>query len=251
MLSVAKQFNRAAKGYTQVAQLQRQVTSHLATLLPHDLSPRWILDLGAGTSSARQMLNEAYPEASYLAVDLALQMLKQGQQIAGSRLCADAHRLAIEENSIDLCFSSLMLQWCDADLVLSELQRVMRAQGYVLFSTFGPETLSELRAMWRLIDNYAHVNDFRTASSLREIMTSTWSTQHWQTVRVTRWYPGLDALLYELKALGANHVLAGRAPGLLSRIRWQRLKRYYQEHYQTARGIPATFEIFYGVLQKK
>ena len=54
-----------------------------------------------------------------------------------------------------------MLQWClDLGPVFTELRRVLAPGGLLMFTTFGPDTLMELRASWAQVDGYTHVNQF-------------------------------------------------------------------------------------------
>ena len=65
-------------------------------------------------------------------------------------MCADAIRLPLADTSTDLVFSNLMLQWCaDPEAVFRECSRVLRPGGLLTFTSFGPDTLKELRAPGR------------------------------------------------------------------------------------------------------
>src|SRR4029077_4201652 len=78
------------------------------------------------------------------------------------RVRADAYALPFAGHAFELVFSSLMLQWCDdLDAVFGEIARVLKPGGLLLFSTFGPGTLAELRAAWAAGDAASnHVNHF-------------------------------------------------------------------------------------------
>ena len=66
-----------------------------------------------------------------------------------ARVRADAYSLPFRDGAFELVFSSLMLQWCDdLDAVFAEIARVLAPGGLLLFSTFGPGTLAELREAW-------------------------------------------------------------------------------------------------------
>ena len=67
---VAKSFSRAAASYDGVAELQRQVGGELLAELPSLAPMRW-LDLGSGTGHFTRALNERYPQAEGMALDLA------------------------------------------------------------------------------------------------------------------------------------------------------------------------------------
>ena len=57
-------------------------------------------------------------------------------------------------------------------------------------------------------------------------------------------------LTHELKHLGADSVQAGRVQGLVGRQGLQRLLDAY-ENYRQPQGLPATWQVVYGVLRKE
>ena len=99
-----------------------------------------------------------------IALDLAMPMLQRvrpGWRRPLTRLCADARAIPVPDASIDVLFSNLCVQWID-DLpqLFDEFRRVLRPGGYLALSTFGPDTLHELRAAWAAADDAGHVNAF-------------------------------------------------------------------------------------------
>jgi malonyl-CoA O-methyltransferase len=155
---VRRAFDRAARTYDGAAILQREICGRLLEHLdPIRLEPRRVLDLGCGTGSAFEALSKRYPRAAFFGLDLAPAMLAMAKArspwwrraLGGSPAalaCADAERLPIAGRSMQLVFSNLALQWCDPEAVFAEVSRVLEPGGLFLFSTFGPDTLRELRA---------------------------------------------------------------------------------------------------------
>ena len=69
-------------------------------------------------------------------------------------LNADAEQLPLRDASVDLVYSNVALQWCnDLEGVFREINRVLRPGGLLMFTTFGPDTLSELRVSWAAADS--------------------------------------------------------------------------------------------------
>ena len=129
---VAASFSRAAASYDSVAALQRAVGLALLGQLPADLQPERWLDLGSGTGHFSRALAERFSAATGVAVDIAEGMLRHAREQGGAHhhVAGDAERLPLRDDSVDLVFSSLAVQWCDQfGSVLSEARRVLRPGG--------------------------------------------------------------------------------------------------------------------------
>lgn len=247
-------FDRASAGYDQHAVLPTTVrTELLARLELLDFAPRVVLDLGTGTGHAARALRERWRAARVVALDLAPGMLREARRRQTwrhrfDRVCADAARLPFADGSIELVFSNLMLHWAvDLDAVLVELRRVLAPRGCVTFSTVGPDTLKELRAAWGEVDALPHVGRFLDLHDVGDALVRAGFADPVMDVdRYTLTYASLEALLAELKGVGSQNALAGRAPGLMGRTRRARLEAAY-ERFRTADGrLPASCEVVYG-----
>jgi malonyl-CoA O-methyltransferase len=254
---VAAAFSRAAETYDSVADFQRAVGARLLSLLPESICPAHIqqwLDLGCGTGYFCEHLQQRFASARGTGLDLAQGMLAFARTRCPdlSYICADAEQLPLQDNSQDLVFSSLALQWCtDFSKVLREAQRVLKPGGVLLFSSLADGSLIELRRSWQAVDNATHVNQFRTLKRYQEL-TAASALQvldlHCHTHIYH--YAKVADLTHELKHLGADHLQDGRAPGLVSRQGLQRLLNAY-EYYRQPQGLPATWQVVYGVLRKE
>jgi len=248
--AVAASFGAASRSYDAAAWLQTQVRDELLsrlTLLP--APPQAVLDLGAGTGVAALAMKRRYPRATVTAVDLAAPMLKIARQ--RSRFwrrirCveADARALPLEDASVDLVFSNLMLQWIvPPDAALAEARRVLRPGGLLLLSSFGPETLQELRDAWRLADAGVHVNEFVDMHDLGSaLQRAGFAEPVLDTDRYLRHYADARALMRELKSLGARNVDARRARGLTGRQAFGRMLAAYEAR-RAPQGLPATWQV--------
>ena len=175
--ALARSFDRAAAGYDAAAQLQQQVRAELLERLQYfALEPHVILDLGAGTCQASVALSRRFAHARVIALDIAPGMLRASPRPGWprrrfERVCADAYALPLASRSVDLVYSNLMLQWCDRpDLVFRELARVLKPGGVFVFSSFGPDTLKELRLAWESVDHGVHVSQFPDMPQLGEAL---------------------------------------------------------------------------------
>ena len=250
---VAASFSRAAASYDAVAELQRTVGSALIARLPGELAPARWLDLGCGTGYFSRVLAGCFPAGEGVALDIAEGMLRHARPQGGARyfMAGDAENLPLTSESQDLIFSSLALQWCENfPKVLLEAKRVLRPGGVLAFSSLCCGTLQELRDSWHAVDGFAHVNRFRSAERYRQLCAE--SGLRAERVEVephVLHFAELRQLTHELKALGAHNLNPGRPGGLTGRARIRALIDAY-EQFRTSAGLPATYQVVYGVLRK-
>lgn len=250
---VAASFSRAAASYDAVAELQRHVGTQLLARLPVSLQPHRWLDLGSGTGYFTRALGERYGQGTGLAVDIAEGMLRHARPQGGAAhfIAGDAEALPLQAASADLLFSSLALQWCaDFPRVLSEAQRVLRPGGVLAFSSLCVGTLQELRDSWQAVDGFVHVNRFRRFEDYQQCCAASgMQVLSLQRQAQTLHFPDLRSLTTSLKDLGAHNLNPGRPGGLTGRARIRALVEAYERWRQPA-GLPATYQVVYGVLQK-
>jgi malonyl-CoA O-methyltransferase len=246
-------FDRASAGYEAAAALQARVSTELLErLTAFDFSPRVVLDLGCGTGRVTRELQRRYPRALVIALDLSPGMLREARRHQRlwrrfARVCADALRLPLGAASVDLVFSSLVLQWCEPlGQALAEVRRVLKPSGFFAFSTFGPDTLKELRAAWARADGLTHVNRFLDMHDVGDAMARSGLAEPVLDVdRVELGYPDTLALMRDLKAIGAHNVTAGRPRTLVGKAHFRRMTEAY-EALRRADVLPATYEVIYG-----
>ena len=246
-------FERAADRYEEAAALQQEVEGRLLERLDLvRLEPRRILDLGAGTGRGSHALLQRYRGAQVVALDIALRMLQHTRR-RGRWLrrplcaCGDAERLPFAAGAFDLVYSNLMLQWCtDLDAAFAELRRVLAPGGLLLFTTFGPDTLHELRGAWSEVDGHTHVNAFLDMHDIGDaLLRSGFAGPVMDVERLTVTYGDVRDLMRDLKQIGAHNVTAGRARGLTGRRRLQAMVEAYERHRRNG-VLPASYEIVHG-----
>ena len=165
------------------------------------------------------------------------------------RVRADAYSLPFRDGSFDLVFSSLMLQWCDdLDAVFAEIARVLKPGGVLLFSTFGPGTLAELRDAWAASGAPGnHVNHFFDPHALGSALMHAGLAEPVLDVdRIVVGYPDVLTLMRELKAIGAHNVTRGRARGLTGRTRLAAMTAAYETQRRDG-NLPATYEVIHAI----
>jgi malonyl-CoA O-methyltransferase len=247
-------FDRASASYEAAAVLQARVADELLSRLdPFKFAPGVVLDLGAGTGRMTSALKQRYRCALVVALDLAPGMLREARRHQHlfrrfERVCGDAMRLPLADASVDVVVSSLMLQWCDPpDRAFAEVRRVLKPGGFFAFSTFGPDTLKELRSAWAEADGYNHVNHFIDMHDVGDALVRAGLTEPVLDVdRMQLTYPNALALMRDLKAIGAHNVTAGRPRALVGRSRLRQMQSAYEAFRRDGR-LPASYEVVYGV----
>ncbi len=254
---VRRAFGRAATGYEAVAVLQHQVETMLLERLDQlTAPPSHVLDLGAGTGRASAAMRKRYPQAEVIAVDMALPMLREAKKHAGwwkpfRRVCGDARALPLADQSVDLLFSNLCLQWCEnLGEVFAEFRRVLRPGGWLLFTSFGPDTLTELRQSWAAVDENAHVNVFLDMHDVGDAMLAAGFRDPMLDIeRFVLTYRDARQLMRELKAIGAGNAHSARARGLTGKSRLRGMLDHY-EQFRNADGVlPASYEVIFAQAQ--
>jgi len=252
-------FSRAAPRYDAAAVLQREVCTRMLEKLDYiKLKPARLLDVGSGTGWGTRQLSERYPAAEIIALDIAIGMLQVARGTAGwwrklfagrreRFLCADVEALPITSNSVEMVWSNLAMQWCnDLPATFSELNRVIKAEGLLMFSTFGPDTLQELRAAFHGVDGYNHLNRFADMHDIGDMLVAAgFADPVMEMEKLTLTYADAKAVMQDLRDIGAHNATAGRAPGMMGKAAWQRIVENYEKLRRDGK-LPATFEIIYG-----
>jgi malonyl-CoA O-methyltransferase len=250
---ISQSFDRAAPLYQQHTSLQKSIGENLLERLEWlKLAPEKILDVGAGTGRLTLALSQFYPQAHVYGLDIAHKMLSQAAQNAPPSqppfIRADAAMLPFANNSIDLLISNLMLQWCnDIEVIFTEFGRVLKPEGALFFSTFGPDTLKELRNSWAAVDQATHVNHFVDMHNIGDALLYAGLTNPVMDVdRLVLSYDDVNGLMKTLKGMGAHNVTAGRSRGLMAKGKFKAMLAAYETYRASDNRLPATFEVVYG-----
>jgi malonyl-CoA O-methyltransferase len=265
---VRRAFDHAAASYDAHAVLQREVCDRLLERLDFmKLQPERVLDVGCGTGYGLAHLRERYAAAELCALDLAPAMLHAAQarlpqphwtQRARAllsphasplthTLCADMERLPLTVNSVNLLWSSLAMQWArDLDATIKGFHRVLAPGGLLVFATFGPDTLKELRTAFAAIDDAPHVNRFVDLHDIGDMLVHAgFSSPVMEMEMLTLTYADLKTLMRDLKGIGAHNAATSRKRGLLGKSAWAKLEQAYETQRLEGR-LPATYEVIYG-----
>ena len=257
--AVRKAFSKAATQYDAAAVMQREVCIRMLERLDYiKQKPATVLDVGSGTGWGTRQLGERYPAAQIVALDIAMGMLQAArgtsswwsQLFAGNTkqyVCADMESLPIKANSMEMVWSNLAMQWCnDLPTTLGELHRALKVDGLLMFSTFGPDTLKEIRAAFQGVDGYNHINRFADMHDIGDMLVAGgFSDPVMDMEYITLTYDDVKAVMEDLRSIGAHNVTAGRASGLMGKKAWGRVLENYERLRRDGK-LPATFEVIYG-----
>jgi len=257
--AVRRAFSKAAPQYDAAAVLQREVCSRMLERLDYmKLQPSTVLDVGSGTGWGSRQLGERYPAAQIVALDIAMGMLQaaRGTSSWWSRLfagntrnyvCADMEALPVKAQSMDMVWANLALQWCnDLPATFVELHRVMKVEGLLMFSTFGVDTLKELRAAFNGVDDHNHLNRFADMHDIGDMLVAGGFADPVMDMEyITLTYNDVKAVMQDLRSIGAHNATTGRGSGMMGKQAWSKVLENY-ECLRRDGKLPATFEVIYG-----
>jgi malonyl-CoA O-methyltransferase len=246
-----RRFERAARGYARASRLEAEVGARMLERLDYvRIAPRLILDAGSGPAREAGALHRRYRQATIVALDFALAILPRRsalKRLLGSApalpVCADLGKLPLGARAVDVVWSNLALPWVSEPLgTLREFHRVLAAEGLLMFSTLGPDTLKELRAA----AGEARVHRFLDMHDVGDhLVAAGFSAPVMDMEMITLTYPGPEQFLAELRAAARTSARADRPRGLSGKGFGARLRAALAARAGTGR-LAATFEVVYG-----
>ncbi len=254
--------------------LRREVASRMQERLSLvKIAPQCVLDIGCGEGADLPVLQEQYAQAQVLGLDAAAAMLNvardrqlsaksslnrllnkwlpaslsNGLGTGSALVCGNLAQLPLKTAAVDLVWSNLALHWHpQPDRVFSDWRRVLRVDGLLMFSCFGPDTFKEIRAAFAEVDNAAHALSFVDMHDFGDMLVNAgFSTPVMDMETITVTYDTVDKLMSDVRAWGGNP-LASRRRGLLGRRAWSGVREALEQKRDRNGKIPLTFEVIYG-----
>jgi malonyl-CoA O-methyltransferase len=262
---------------SQVAEsafLRREVAARMHERLALvRLAPQRVLDAGCGEGADLIALQRHFSVAQVLGLDASAGMLMAAKNdhhaarysvnrllkkwlpvktAASSRsatelLCGDFAQLPFGPNAVDLVWSNLALHWHpQPDRVFAEWRRVLRVDGLLMFSCFGPDTFKELRAAFAKMDDMPHMLPFVDMHDFGDMLVNAgFSTPVMDMETITVTYEFVEKVMADVRAWGGNP-LSTRRRGLIGTKAWARVTDALENMRKPDGRIPLTFEIIYG-----
>lgn len=243
---------RVAASYDEAAVLARETGRRMAARLDLvKIVPGCVADIGCATGDGIRELQHRYPTALPLALDFARPMLDavRGHSPFMQRLRgkvprvaqADVRALPLAAGSIDLVWSNLMLHWLDDPRpAFTELHRVLRVGGLLMFSMLGPDTLKELRGAAQKVGSGATPRRFLDMHDIGDMLVQAGFADPVMDMElITLTYRSQRGFLADQRRIGARSAL-------LERGRWQDWRHTLATWERVDGRLPASFEIVYG-----
>ena len=252
-------FERAAAGAEDpvAREVERRMASRL-DFVKH--APARIVDVGAGWGTSAAILRERYPGADLVLADFARTPRAREAPSFAARLRsafgaarehavrADMDALPLASGGCGMLWSNLALAWSpDPAVTLREWHRVLGVGGLLMFTSYGPDTLKELRAAFAAAgDTASHVHPFVDMHDLGDALVAAGFADPVMDIDLlTVTYARPEDLFRDLRATGQRNAHERRPRALGGRTRWERMRAAYAAAARDG-PVPATFEIVYG-----
>lgn len=254
--------------------LRREVSTRMHERLALvKIAPARVLDAGCGEGADLSVLQEHFASAEVLGLDASAAMLRAARDVqqtalssmsrimkkwlpnkvaaglglSSAMLCGDFAQLPLGSSSVDLVWSNLALHWHpQPDRVFAEWRRVLRVDGLLMFSCFGPDTFKELRAAFAAVDAAPHTLPFVDMHDFGDMLVNAgFATPVMDMENITVTYTSVAKLMADVRSWGGNPLLTRRR-GLLGRAEWRRVAQALEELRRPDGTIPLSFEVIYG-----
>jgi len=165
--NIAQAFNKAAHNYDKFSIIQKLSGNILLSKIETIFNIS-ILDAGCGTG----WFSKKWKRLGNIvtALDFSKNMLKIAKysNSAHHYLYADIEKLPVSNNYFDLSWSNLSLQWCfRLEYAISELCRVTKPGGIVMFSTLANGSLNEMKTAYQAINLNYKINKFLSIQDIK------------------------------------------------------------------------------------
>ena len=239
------------------SEVARRMAERLALIR---LRPERIVDWWAFLGGSGEVLDAAYPKAQRIAVEPTAALLQRSRtaterswwsrwrSAGGSTEAMLAADVAPgRPGPVQLVWANMMLHAVeDPPALMARWQQALSADGFVMFSCLGPDTLRELRGLYRRRRWPAPTIPFVDMHDLGDMLVQAgFADPVMDQETITLSWSDPAAMLRELRMMGAN-VFPGRTAGL----RTPGWRRSLEDDLTSLKGadgrLHLSFEIAYG-----
>ena len=236
--NIKTSFSKYATKYEKHAHLQNEMGDQLSLLLPNKFS-EIVLEIGCGTGIFTKHLL-TYPLKRIILNDISVEMINflKSKLILPSCskvIVGDAE--SIKFDCVDLITANAVFQWLrNPSKTLHKLRSYINSEGKLIFSTFGPQTLIELRQI-SSIDSPALLAPFEQWETW--LKTSKFTIDSSSKTIHKIYYSNTLELLKNLQQLGTTPITMTKSGSL------RRIIKEYDKNYASSNGVYATWEVYY------
>jgi len=209
------------------------------------------------------MLKDKFKKIKLINYDFSINMLREARKKQNDQtnscleiddlsfVCGDIEELSFPESTFDIIWSTSSFQWCNnISDTFKEIKKILKPGGFFLFSTFGPNTLFELKNITKEISKYQKTNDFVSFQSIKNILdTEGFSKPKIKSEEFCIAYKDVTKLFLDLKKIGASSGFESKKIGLSGKLFLKLISDGYKK-YSYDGIFPATYEVFYGYAWK-
>jgi malonyl-CoA O-methyltransferase len=274
---VQKHFDLRASGYDQYANVQLYMAARLLQILDQQINasqdkskPLHILEIGCGTGLLTQKICEKFPQAQLTVMDISstmLDVLYDKLSVYTSRLNrlhADAEKHCFDSSQcFDMILSNATFQWFnDPTHSVARYIQHLRPQGWLAFATFAPLTFTEFHESMAFAQQHLHqplqrvglsynsADDWKKIVQLDPDSAFTWL----QELKIEH-FPNVRAFLQAIQNMGATNAhqeaLTDEPAFRFSKQMLLAFEKMYDAHFRDPTGIRVTYDIGYGIYQRR
>ncbi len=236
-------FSKYAHMYDKHAQLQKLMADKLASFIPSN-APEKILEIGCGTGMFSKYLLSIKVKKIFLN-DISSRMI----ECMETKLCLPPYSQIMIGNAellkfqmVDMVAANAVFQWFkDPGEFLKRLNSCIKPNGRLIFSTFGPRSLAELRKLGSLESPALLLSSNEWSQLIKE---AGFTLDSFAKKTHKLFFTNTLALLKNLQQLGA-------APTkMTSQRELRQLIKNYDEAYFTNQGVYANWELLFFSVKK-
>jgi len=236
--NIKTSFSKYATKYEKHAHLQNEMGDHLALLLPNEI-PKRVLEIGCGTGVFTKHLL-THPLKKMILNDISVEMINflKSKRIlprCSKIIVGDAENIKFD--CVDMIIANAVFQWFRTpSKTLRKLRSYISSEGKLVFSTFGPQTLIELRQI-SSIDSPAILTPFEQWETWLKTAKFTIDSSSKKIHKI--YYSNALELLKNLQQLGTTPIRMTQSGSL------RRIIKEYDKNYASSNGVYATWEVYY------